>query len=283
MACDSPYHMRPNGYADYIPLPCGKCPPCKERRTFEWAFRLSVEAQHSVASHFITLTYDDENIIRTPNNFKTLCKKDVQKFLKRLRYYIDDEYKIRYYLVGEYGSRTFRPHYHAIITNLRNEHLKYIDLAWQKGSIHIGEVNTKTIAYTLKYMDKHAVIPMHGRDDRLKEFSIKSQGIGTSYLTKKNIDWHRRDIENNTYVITPEGFRVSLPKYFRDKIYTDSERKRIRKHINSVMEDKETENMRRYKRYENKMSYDNFKDMQATARYKSFYSNQTPRDYERDN
>ncbi len=45
-----------------------------------------------------------------------LCKKDAQKFLKRLRKeltrYTDE--KVRYYLVGEYGPIHFRPHFHFL-------------------------------------------------------------------------------------------------------------------------------------------------------------------------
>ena len=279
MACDTPYHVRPNGYANHIPLPCGKCPPCKQRRTFEWAFRLSVEAQHSVASHFITLTYNDDNIPRSHNNFKSLQKKDCQDFFKRLRYYINDRYKIKYYLAGEYGDTTERPHYHLILTNLPKHDLHYINLAWQKGHIHVGDVNQKTIAYTLKYLDKHSIVPKHRRDDRQKEFSLKSRYIGTSYLTKANIEWHRRDIVNNTYVTNEEGYKVPLPKFFRDMIYTDAERKLIRKHITSKMEELEEKNRKLHKQNAPSISYDKYKETQAQARYKSFY-NQNTRDYE---
>ncbi len=55
-------------------------------------------------------------------HFGVVCKKDVQNFLKRLRWRIskiqnitNDESKIRYYISSEYGPTTMRPHYHGIL------------------------------------------------------------------------------------------------------------------------------------------------------------------------
>lgn len=56
---------------------------------------------------------------------RVLDKQDVQLFVKRFRRHLDYEYKrrfgkdsvtpsVRYYICGEYGSTTYRPHYHGI-------------------------------------------------------------------------------------------------------------------------------------------------------------------------
>lgn len=53
--------------------------------------------------------------------FSSCCKKDIQNFLKRLRFNISKLYgkekskRIRYYIASEYGPTTLRPHYHGII------------------------------------------------------------------------------------------------------------------------------------------------------------------------
>lgn len=46
-----------------------------------------------------------------------LCKRDVQLFLKRLRKYLDkyEGQKIRYFVTGEYGPESFRPHFHILL------------------------------------------------------------------------------------------------------------------------------------------------------------------------
>lgn len=57
---------------------------------------------------FVTLTYADSVL---PDS-GTLNPDDVKKYIKRLRK--NTGVKLRYFLVGEYGEKTHRPHYHII-------------------------------------------------------------------------------------------------------------------------------------------------------------------------
>lgn len=158
---------------------CGKCPDCLKRRASGWSFRLMKEGERCSSSLFVTLTYENENLKRTPKGFKNLSKVDLQLFFKRLRYYNKDITKIKYYAVGEYGTHTDRPHYHIILFNAS---IEQVEMAWRTpegnpiGNIHYGEVTGASIGYTLKYMCKPARIPMHLNDDRQKEFSLMSKG-----------------------------------------------------------------------------------------------------------
>jgi len=139
-----------------------------------------------------------------------------------------DNGRISYYLCGEYGSKTFRPHYHAIIFNSNAED---INKAWtlykSSGATHLGfstfdVVNENTIMYTAKYMNKGRLIPMYDGDDRLKEFQLFSKGLGLNYLTDAQKQWHKADISRlYTYV---DGFKKALPRYFRLKIYDETQR-----------------------------------------------------------
>ena len=97
-----------------IQVPCGNCVECLEKKRSEWSFRLQQELKVSDSAYFITLTYSEENLP------EELSKEHCQKFLKRLRKQ-NDKYttkKLRYYLAGEYGDKTKRPHYHMIVFNL---------------------------------------------------------------------------------------------------------------------------------------------------------------------
>ena len=91
-----------------LKLPCGKCHLCISKRSLEWGTR----ARHEISQHtencFITLTYSEENLCS-----QFIIKSDFQKFMKRLRRKTNQ--KIKYMVSYEYGTKTFRPHMHAII------------------------------------------------------------------------------------------------------------------------------------------------------------------------
>jgi len=92
---------------DQITVPCGHCLGCRTDQARQWAVRLTHEQQTSKFAWFVTLTYAE-----TPLN-GSLDPKDTQLFIKRLR----RKYKTRisYYLCGEYGETTQRPHYHLCV------------------------------------------------------------------------------------------------------------------------------------------------------------------------
>ncbi len=211
----------------YIPFPCGKCPPCIRRRVSGWAFRLNKQSEQSNSAHFVTLTYNDENITKTKSGLDTLVKADVQKFFKRLRKLTKD--KISYYAVGEYGTDGQRPHYHIILFNANP---KIVENAWSIndvsiGNIHFGDVGEASVGYTLKYISKEKKIPMFQGDDRQKEFALMSKGLGKGYLTEQMVKWHKRNIENRVYLPLKDGKKAAMPRYYKDKLYDKGQKFRI--------------------------------------------------------
>jgi len=234
--CITPFYKKEPIRGQYMPLPCGKCPPCKKRRTSGWSFRLIKEGERSISALFITLTYDTQYVPITKNGFMNLDLQDLQKFFKRLRKRTNE--KIKYYAVGEYGSKKKRPHYHIILFNSNKEHI--ID-SWTInnkpiGSVYIGDVSSASIGYTLKYMCKESKIPMHQNDDRKKEFSVMSKGLGKNYMTKQMIQWHKNDLLNRMYVPIEDGKKIAMPRYFKDKIYTEIEKDKINEHMVKIGE-----------------------------------------------
>lgn len=150
-------------------VPCGVCPECVKAKLSAWLFRLGKELEISSNPLFITLTYDEDNV-PIKDGKKTLCKKDVQDFMKRLRkaYAKESSKKIRYYFVGEYGTKSGRPHYHAIMFNLDNPQL--ISQNWKKGFTYSPPLKNGGFKYVLKYISKPKT---RKKDDvRLKEFSL---------------------------------------------------------------------------------------------------------------
>lgn len=222
-----------------VTVPCGKCPSCVKRRASAWSFRLMQQERDSVSAFFITLTYDTEHVFITKKGFMGLNKRDLQLFFKRLRTLHDDLWdverpttqppSIKYYAVGEYGGRSHRPHYHAIIFNSRVE---LIQEAWALkgkylGDVHYGEVNGASIGYCLKYMSKPHKFPMHANDDRISEFALMSKGLGKEYITSQMIAWHLADKNNRMYCNTADGKKIAMPRYYKQRIYEENERKLI--------------------------------------------------------
>lgn len=209
-------------------VPCGKCPQCAYTKTAGWTFRLLQEERVSKSAHFITLTYNNDHIVSTPNGFASVTRYDLQCFFKRLRKRqalcmdrVGGCAPIKYYAVGEYGSQTKRPHYHAIIFNAFDE---LIDQAWsldgQKiGDVFFGDVCAASIGYTLKYLNKKSTIGRFGIDDRHPQFTQSSNGLGISYLTAATIHFHLADLHNRSYLTLPGGLKASMPRYYYEKIY----------------------------------------------------------------
>lgn len=192
-----------------------------------------------------------------------LLSSHAQAFLKRLRK-AQKTNNIKYYLAGEYGSDRDRPHYHIIMFNISlstliGESMARLSLRdpqtflngkyhfdckhWSDpqtknsyGAISIGTVTKFSIEYALKYISKPQTIPKHENDDRKKEFSIMSKGLGKSYITDNAIQWHKSDLIQRMYLPIGQRFKIAMPRYYKKKIYTDLERELIGVHLSDYEE-----------------------------------------------
>lgn len=234
-------------------VPCGKCLPCQKKRRSEWSLRLEHEYLFSDSAFFITLTYNDYHIPRTKEGYQTLHKKHLQNYIKRLRNdhvkYVtktlgcskkDVKHKaksLRYYAVGEYGSKTRRPHYHLILFNMDIENLASIKNQWKFGMSDVGTVTSASINYVTKYMFKHF---NRKTDKRTPPFSLMSKKpiIGHAYL--ENYGVHH--IESESLEVRDQNGHVRrLPKIYLRRLFTNKEdrlelsRKSYEKHIDKKM------------------------------------------------
>ena len=220
--CIAPFRKK----GETIDLPCGKCYECKMRRISGWSYRLMKEAEVSTSAFFITLTYNPETMPITKSGYMTCKKRDLQLFMKRLRK--RNKEKLKYYAVAEYGGKTDRPHYHIILFNVDVE---TIEEAWQHGNIHVGTLTEASVGYTMKYISKKSKIPKHQNDDRLPEFSLMSKGLGKNYLTPQMINYHKTNMENRVFIGLKDGKKIALPRYYKDKLYSDAEKNKIAEYM----------------------------------------------------
>lgn len=229
MRCSSPKLIWPHRSIEWcdtheeapISVPCGKCIPCLIAKRQEWTFRLEQEFKYSHGALFVTLTYDYKHY---PSK-GSLDKRHVQLFLKRLRKR-DGTNKIRYYCVGEYGSRGGRPHYHLLLFGCSESTVR---LSWQDskgcpiGIVHCGTVTPASIAYCTKYVIQkdYEVDP-----EKEKPFAIMSRryGLGGHYLTDEMVKWHRENAAN--YAVR-DGVKVRLSRFYRSKIWYKEEEREI--------------------------------------------------------
>lgn len=207
-------------------LPCGQCIGCRLDRARSWAVRCLHEAKSSDENCFVTLTYDNFHL---PAN-SSLCKRDIQLFLKRLRK-AHPERKIRYFLCGEYGGKTQRPHYHIILFNydfpdkkltakrkdneyyLSPELLEY----WNKGGHTIGNLTFDSACYTARYILKKVTgqpAEEHYKN-RQPEFTLMSRkpGLGKEFYEK-----FTSDVYNFDKVVVSDDFICRPPVYY-DRMY----------------------------------------------------------------
>lgn len=273
-----------SGITNTLLVPCGKCAACLKDIQDEWVFRLRQEAKDATCSRFYTLTYDDDHF---PKNGE-LCKSDVQLFMKRLRKELDKQkVKVRYFLVGEFGSKTKRPHYHAIMFYydqdqkliFTNDVLKIDQIVcdtWQKGNILGSSADIERIVYCTKYI--------LNRDPNKKEvyrnnhfmMCSRNPGLGNGFLEKHADYYHDNEI---TYV-SENGIKQKMPRFYRKKIFDD-----LSDYERSLMCDRQKfEHEIKYREQINAISHKHGVDeFQAAALHRKQRREQNQRIYKKNN
>lgn len=111
-------------------VPCGQCLGCRMDYAKRWAARIMMECKNyeNKKCWFVTFTYNEDHLpplndVTDPTTgeikkapFHSLSKREHQLLMKRIRKHYGDG--IRFFMSGEYGSKSFRPHYHYILFGL---------------------------------------------------------------------------------------------------------------------------------------------------------------------
>lgn len=204
-----------------IVVPCGKCLICRHNKSAEWGVRLSHELQSWEKASFLTLTYNQEEVPISDFGIETLKKSDITKFIKRLRKKLSPK-KIKYFAVGEYGTRTERPHYHILIFGWKPKREKLekigqyyktqdIEKIWGKGNVIVGSVEADSIYYVAGYMIKENYITDMQLVAKEEQFANASNGIGEEYVNK-NIE-SIKEMESKL-----NGKPYAIPRYYIKKL-----------------------------------------------------------------
>lgn len=233
-----------NGKGRPLELPCGQCVGCRLERSRHWATRCVHEASLHQDNVFITLTYNPENL---PPDCG-LRKKHFQNFLKRLRKFIAPK-KIKFYMCGEYGDTTNRPHYHAILFGHNFSDWVYLfdspsgepiytsptlEKIWSHGFVTIGSVTFESAAYVARYCMKKINGPLKDKInektglkhyERINLFNGEVCEVWPEYSTMSRggrsgrgiaHDWinkYKFDVYPKDFT-TIRGVRMSPPRYY---------------------------------------------------------------------
>lgn len=257
---------RDKGLVDMpIQIPCGRCIGCRLERSRQWAVRLMHEHSLHDESCFLTLTYDPEHL---PDDL-SLHKEHFQKFMKRLRKSLGNA-RIRFFACGEYGDKTDRPHYHAIIFGYDPKDKQFyktvggnnlwisasLNRLWSYGFVVVGSVSFESCAYVARYIMKkqyardtefrgrvgsRRIGPRTMEDGSLREleFCLMSRrpGIGSKWIDRFLADTYPRD------EVLQSGFRSKPPRYYDTRLelvdpesyaLVQSNRRRRASHLSSV-------------------------------------------------
>lgn len=214
-----------------IQFECRKCLPCRLNIAREKAVRAVHEAKMHQSNIFLTLTYSDAALTSPRLNYSHF-----QLFMKSLRERITrdvtntetiDRLYVPYMVTGEYGDKTKRPHWHAILFNYAPEDSKYhyssdrgdkvytsklLQDLWGNGNIEFGSVTMDSAGYVARYSAKKLV---HGKDQDHDYHPIHKtssrRAIGRSWIEK-----YFEHPFNHGYVILPDGTHSKIPRYYVD-------------------------------------------------------------------
>jgi len=199
-------------------LPCTKCIECRLEYARQWAVRCVHEASMYQDNAFITLTYSDEHL-----KSDKLQYVDFQLFMKRLRKTLNEP--IGFFVTGEYGEKTKRPHWHAIVFNWTPRDAKpsrvtergdrvftsdHLDRLWGKGRTETGTVTFESAGYCARYAAKKLV---HGSDE-CHDYHPISKKSSKHAIGKKFLEKHWKDIFNYGEVHLPDGNMSCIPRYY---------------------------------------------------------------------
>jgi hypothetical protein len=228
----------------YVPIGCNNCIECRKQKAKGWHVRLLEDVKHRRDGKFITLTFSNEEYAKLyeeipieiegyarDNAIATLA---TRRFLERWR----KEYgkSLRHWFITELGHNgTENIHIHGIVWT--NKPIQQVANKWQYGytwlgtkiqntkreTVYINYVNANTATYITKYVTK-----LDAKHSHYKPIILTSPGIGGAYIGTHNADQNKyKEKETIETYRTTTGHKMTMPIYWRNKIYTDKQREQL--------------------------------------------------------
>lgn len=221
-----------------VMIPCGRCQECLAAKARNWTARLIEEIPQTKYNYFITLTFD-------PIQLSILKKKTgldecnplvgiaIRRMLERWR----KTYKksLKHFFITELGHEgSERIHAHGLIMSDIPITVEPIETApkggmmakwkyWKYGHIFVGDyVSGRTINYLMKYVTK-----IDTDHKNFIGYIFCSPGLGKAWLERMQNIYKYIPGSHLDYMRLPNGSKVKLPVYYKNKCYNEEERELI--------------------------------------------------------
>lgn len=246
---------------------------------------MMLEMQDSSQTSFLTVTYNDENL---PEEFSdpdtgqvyynvSLNPAHHKRFIDSLRkaYYRSTGNRLRFYMCGEYGEKSGRPHYHYALFGFPSccgdgprtinskfvpckcPNCSFVSRIWGKGHIVLGTLTQESAQYVCGYVTKKLTNDNSAHNSgilagRYPEFSRQSRrnGLGYNAIVRfgQRIKKYVRDYEDIPPYLIHQGKKWPLGRYLYDTLIktvglppleTDQKVQRYKESLLSMFEDAE--------------------------------------------
>lgn len=238
-------------------VPCGKCSDCQNSKRAQFVARCRYELQVTKNCYFVTFTYNDNNLYKlyykqqyviynpqfikdylTNNKSNTfaydkflLNKEHAKELVINVRNYFKDFYndKVKYYLTGEYGTVSHRPHFHMLLFTKKKYYLQTLETIfkklWKLGNVDVAIANDAAINYVAKHQIKDDC-GSYIQQKMAPIFALQSRFIGYNMRFDNNIlSNYNKGLKFGRVPNTQ--YKFALPryiiKYLKPDGYTDDE------------------------------------------------------------
>lgn len=202
------FGISPTGHHQQHEIPCGYCEACLTNRTRIKGYKAHTNVLYH-PTEFLTLTYNDENLPKSPSGLPTFDLTHIPLMLKKLRNKITPKgqktnpyKKISFFYCREYGEKDQRPHYHGLLYNYTFQDKTYwkkhglydvyrsqlLEEIWPYGISEIGTATIQSATYIAGYIYKKF---KNGKKidygDRIPEYVTspkRNHVLGREYLEK---------------------------------------------------------------------------------------------------
>lgn len=221
---------------------CGWCKECRKELASSWNVRLKEELKSNTNVRFVTMSFSPKAIRELEQQIhrkgwrgykgETTDVNDLATYAVRMwseRWRKKYKHAPRHWLITELGHKNSeRIHLHGLVWNT-GEESRYGDFnnaitkTWNYGNVWNGNwVDTRTINYITKYVTK-----LDNHHKGYKQKILTSQKMGADYIWRQSYTHKWAYDKTVTYYTDEKGYRHKLPRYWKNKLFTEDQRRKL--------------------------------------------------------